>query len=342
VLFHDGAGAFTRVDVQLAPGSGPSAIAAADFNGDTFIDLAVTNELNNTITVLFNNNDRSFDPQAPIPTGGAPGAITAVDLDDELGPDIAVASALGGGLWIYRNLGGGAFGAPTIVPTGPTPSSVDPADIDNDKDFDLVVGNSGGGTVSLVVNNGGGAFAPAVNLPVDGNPAQTSGALASWDMDSDGDTDLVAVVNDDNAQTNVIRILRNDSTPGQVAFTLFNPIGAGEDPRLVRGADVTGDLLEDLVAVNVQQLPLALGPPSPSSSLSIRPNLVLKKPQIPGDTNGDGMVNIDDLLVIINNWGQCPVPPPPCNADIHPAPTGNGVVDIDDLLLVINNWMPPG
>jgi hypothetical protein len=161
-------------------------------------------------------------------------------------------------------------------------------------------------------------------------------------MDSDGDTDLVAVVNDDNAQTNVIRILRNDSTPGQVAFTLFNPIGAGEDPRLVRGADVTGDLLEDLVAVNVQQLPLALGPPSPSSSLSIRPNLVLKKPQIPGDITGDGIVNIDELLMIVNFWGPCPALPQPCDADIHPPPNGNGVVNIDDLLQVINNWTPPG
>jgi hypothetical protein len=54
----------------------------------------------------------------------------------------------------------------------------------------------------------------------------------------------------------------------------------------------------------------------------------------PGDTNGDAVTNIDDLLRIINTWGACPSNPPHCAADL----TGNGVVDIDDLLAVINNW----
>lgn len=53
-----------------------------------------------------------------------------------------------------------------------------------------------------------------------------------------------------------------------------------------------------------------------------------------GDTNGDAVTNIDDLLRIINSWGACPADPPHCAADI----TANGVVDIDDLLAVINNW----
>jgi hypothetical protein len=54
---------------------------------------------------------------------------------------------------------------------------------------------------------------------------------------------------------------------------------------------------------------------------------------VPGDVNGDGMVNIDDLLAVINAWGETG-PPGSIAADV----TGNGVVDIDDLLFVINNW----
>jgi len=53
-----------------------------------------------------------------------------------------------------------------------------------------------------------------------------------------------------------------------------------------------------------------------------------------GDVNGDGSVNVDDLLAIINAWGPCPGGPMICPADI----TGNGTVDVDDLLAVINNW----
>ena len=61
---------------------------------------------------------------------------------------------------------------------------------------------------------------------------------------------------------------------------------------------------------------------------------------VAGDVNGDGIVNVDDLLAVINAWGVCPKPPAACPADIAPPgpPQGNGVVNVDDLLAVINNW----
>jgi hypothetical protein len=49
--------------------------------------------------------------------------------------------------------------------------------------------------------------------------------------------------------------------------------------------------------------------------------------------NGNGIVDVDDLLAIINDWGRCVG----CAADIAP-PGGNGMVDVDDLLKVINDW----
>ena len=62
----------------------------------------------------------------------------------------------------------------------------------------------------------------------------------------------------------------------------------------------------------------------------------------------DGTVNIDDLLAVINAWGNCPElpdgvatgPRPPCPADISPSVCGDSVVNIDDLLAVINHWGP--
>jgi hypothetical protein len=52
-----------------------------------------------------------------------------------------------------------------------------------------------------------------------------------------------------------------------------------------------------------------------------------------GDVNDDGVVNVDDLLLVIAAWGPCP-PPNLCEADFN----ANGVVNIDDLLTVIYNW----
>ncbi len=53
---------------------------------------------------------------------------------------------------------------------------------------------------------------------------------------------------------------------------------------------------------------------------------------VPGDANGDGMVNADDILAVISAWGPCP--PGDCPADVN----GDGAVNTDDLLLVIANW----
>jgi outer membrane protein assembly factor BamB len=67
-----------------------------------------------------------------------------------------------------------------------------------------------------------------------------------------------------------------------------------------------------------------------------------RTPKVPGDIappGGNGIVDVDDLLAVINAWGECPPPGnKPCIADIAPAATPNNIVDVDDLLMVINNW----
>jgi hypothetical protein len=53
---------------------------------------------------------------------------------------------------------------------------------------------------------------------------------------------------------------------------------------------------------------------------------------------GDGAVNVNDLLAVINAWGPC-ANPQSCPADIAP-PGGDGAVNVNDLLAVINAWGP--
>jgi hypothetical protein len=55
---------------------------------------------------------------------------------------------------------------------------------------------------------------------------------------------------------------------------------------------------------------------------------------MPGDANGDGDVDIDDLIAVILSWGPCPG----CDEDVAPHPNGDGVVNVDDVILVILNW----
>ncbi len=51
------------------------------------------------------------------------------------------------------------------------------------------------------------------------------------------------------------------------------------------------------------------------------------------DFNGDGIVDIGDLLLLIEFWGQ-----DNSMADIGPAPWGDGVVDVADLEILLSYW----
>ncbi len=53
-------------------------------------------------------------------------------------------------------------------------------------------------------------------------------------------------------------------------------------------------------------------------------------PMLPGDVNGDGMVNVTDLFAVMDAWGPCEG----CSADLN----GDGIVDVVDLLEVVGNW----
>jgi hypothetical protein len=59
--------------------------------------------------------------------------------------------------------------------------------------------------------------------------------------------------------------------------------------------------------------------------------------RVPGDINGDGTVDGDDLQIVLDDWGPCPPPPKECPADLD----GDGAVDVDDLICVLLNWTFP-
>ncbi len=65
----------------------------------------------------------------------------------------------------------------------------------------------------------------------------------------------------------------------------------------------------------------------------LRRAVLLSPPAIPGDVDHNGVVDVDDLIIVILAWGPCP-PSGPCPADID----GNLQVDVDDLIIVILNW----
>jgi hypothetical protein len=56
------------------------------------------------------------------------------------------------------------------------------------------------------------------------------------------------------------------------------------------------------------------------------------------DVDGNGVVDVDDLIGVILGWGPCPTPPALCQANVETAGTSATTVDVDDLVAVILAW----
>lgn len=64
-------------------------------------------------------------------------------------------------------------------------------------------------------------------------------------------------------------------------------------------------------------------------------NLILDECECLADVNGDELVDVDDLLVVLAAWGQTGSPGLPGDAD------WSGVVDVADILIVLDAWGTP-
>jgi hypothetical protein len=67
------------------------------------------------------------------------------------------------------------------------------------------------------------------------------------------------------------------------------------------------------------------------NDVTVNQHLNIHSPELT-DFDGNGIIDVDDLLTVINSWG-------PIQGGDRKADTDNtGEVDVDDLLAVINSW----
>jgi len=218
--------------------SGGFAIAAGRINNShNYVDLAISSADSDMVSVLFGNNDGTFQSARVIQGGLSQPqgvAIGEFDVDGNNNPDIAVISGTDTETTVLILFGDGA-GNFTFEDTKSTQSAetgsvaMAALDLDGDGKTDLAVGSLGesGGvsgevqlfcqqqsTVCLDTNEH--ASATAANFQIQGVMAALTGtvsALQSGDLNSDGRPDLVAVDPDNSA----IKILIN--TTGQAQPT---------------------------------------------------------------------------------------------------------------------------
>jgi hypothetical protein len=136
---------------SYAAGASPAAVALADFNKDTRLDLAVVNSFDNSVSVLLGKADGTFGPAVNAGTGVGPHSLAVGDFNGDGKLDIATAN--GTDISVLLGNGDGTFQAARSVvlpfefppgghggwPRPQTPLSVAVGDFNADGKLDLAV-----------------------------------------------------------------------------------------------------------------------------------------------------------------------------------------------------------
>jgi hypothetical protein len=157
VFFGKGDGKFGKPATYILPNY-PYGVAAGDFNGDGYPDLAVA-EAYDGLAILSNNGHGKFKHTATYDIRIEPEYVAVADLNHDSALDLVVVGS--GDLAVLLGNGDGTFGKPTIYPLNSAPETgVAIADFNLDGNLDIAVPvSSGTGTgVELLYGNGDGTF----------------------------------------------------------------------------------------------------------------------------------------------------------------------------------------
>ena len=271
-------------------GDCPNSVATGDFNGDGNLDLALTNDCGNTISIMLGDGAGNFVLSSLPAVGNQSGFIVVGDFNRDGKLDLALANydrtvtvALGDGV--------GNFTLATSVTVDSGAGALAVADFNEDGKLDLAV--TGGGAFSVLLGDGTGHFTLASSLATNW-PA----AVAVGDFNGDGRLDVAVT----NSMDDTVSIYRGDGT---AHFTFFSSAPTGGYPSSVAVGDLNGDGKLDLAISNYTNLnnntvSILLGDGSGNFALASSPAPGINpNPVVLGDFNADGKL---DLAVANIRW----------------------------------------
>ena len=243
VFLRRPAGGFAQeAGSPVAVGAGPSGATVGDFNGDGRVDLAVSNFVGQSVSVLLRQAGGGFAQEAGSPiTIGSATAVAAGDFNGDGRLDLAVTrSDTNQVVLLPRNPGNTGFNVGSSFPTGGNPVAIAVGDYNGDGLVDLAIANRGGASATILLR-AGATFSAEAALPVGSDPI----GIVAADFDGNGRADL-AVTN--AAPGTVSAFLRRPANNG---FTAEAPIRVSASPVGIAAADIDRDGRPDLaVAAN--------------------------------------------------------------------------------------------
>lgn len=242
---------YVRVPIEFARtltrkvGREPSAIIAADVNGDGGPELLVTSRADNTLTVLLHNEDyQSIGSPYPTATGPAYLALADINGDGQKDALVACNSASGQDLSVLRGSGNGSFIPPVNFAIGTATGGVTAGDFNGDGKVDVALSIRSAGKVSVLTNNSPGAAVSFAMPYASYNVGREPVAVLAYELSGDGRPDIISA----NYRDDQLGLLLSTATGGFQQPTQTMQLGTG--PIGLAVGQLTSDTRPDIAAVN--------------------------------------------------------------------------------------------
>ncbi|HKW33302.1 MAG TPA: FG-GAP-like repeat-containing protein [Candidatus Acidoferrum sp.] len=161
---------------SFAAGKGPASLVAADFLNNGSLDIAAVNEIDNSVTLLLNQNSSQGTfaeaTGSPISLGSARAAapathpgIASATFTNSGCHDLVVSDPLANQVDVLLSNCDGTFQKPVAIPAGSNPTAVATGDFNGDGKQDFAVVNQNDNSVSIFLGDGTGKFTAATGSP---------------------------------------------------------------------------------------------------------------------------------------------------------------------------------